>query len=141
MEIECESKPNILTLDREWLSIMKATDSIQSHGHFQGQFPRSDIQEKYLLILIRNLSDATKFIKDTVKDDMLVPPYFIKTALEYGNVDIKKGEFPIYRNPQTEELCKLVGIKSKINQDGVVVERPREETLEEAKKRLLFRFA
>lgn len=68
---------------------------------------------------------------------MLTPPYFIQTAPEHQNPKLNSTKFEVFSNPQTEEICSLLEIDCRINPDGTRINRPKVETLQEAKERLL----
>lgn len=139
-----------ITLDPEWLSIVKATSRYMPFTR-EGNHPPLPSETD----LKTAIQQARQWV-DSKGPDLLVPPTFCKTAEgiateSFDSSSLASSRGLTYCNPQTARFCENLEITNQINPNGVKVDYPtfsstiashdcaEKEALAMAKRRLLER--
>ncbi|KAJ3275223.1 lariat debranching enzyme [Terramyces sp. JEL0728] len=131
LEIPVENDgPLEITLDKEWLAVVKTMDAYMSLDEYP-KFPNlDDLQSR--------LTENSAWINSQPETFFKVHD-FVQTARPYDPTR-KSDKTPdvIYSNRQTVDFCKKLEIENRINPDGASGEQANEAyLLEQAKKRCL----
>ncbi|KAI8806338.1 lariat debranching enzyme, C-terminal domain-containing protein [Cladochytrium replicatum] len=113
-EVECSGE---FFYDEEWLAIMRATNDYFSLAREQKLMPSESELRKRLM-------EELDWIKENVpRSSLRVPDNFVTTAAGHvpGHRPRLSDLLRPHLNPQTVDLCKLIGITNYVNANGVVL--------------------
>ncbi|KAI8813556.1 lariat debranching enzyme, C-terminal domain-containing protein [Cladochytrium replicatum] len=113
-DIECSGE---FSYDEEWLAIMRSTNDYFSLSREQKPMPSESELTKRVL-------EELDWIKENIpKSALKIPENFVTTAAAHvpGLHPRLSDLLRPHLNPQTADLCKLIGITNQINPNGVVL--------------------